>query len=236
MFYRNLAPVIPMILMSNQFHRRPEHQNHSNYGSGQFNSSHEEDGFFENDELFGGGVVGPLLVGGLTGVALASLFGNKQAYAATPYPTQSAYPMQSTYPMQSGYAYPVSTYQLPIQASAPYYQQVPMVTQSMPTQAQIVKPNTVSQVQGGEPKMPAIQNMPNDITIQKLGQAYVTNPPMPSNQVTNSMPYYMFSIRKELPDEMRGIMPLQGNMMYRVIASQQIWTVIPSYTSVSYLG
>lgn len=43
MFYRNLAPVIPMILMSNQFHRRPEHQNHSNYGSGQFNSSHEED-------------------------------------------------------------------------------------------------------------------------------------------------------------------------------------------------
>ena len=48
MFYRNLAPVSPMILMSNQFHRRPEHQNHSNYGSGQFNSSHEEDGFFDH--------------------------------------------------------------------------------------------------------------------------------------------------------------------------------------------
>lgn len=240
MFYRNLAPVIPMMLMSNTFNRRPQHQQYSDYGSGKFNSNYEEEGPFENDGMFGGGVVGPLLVGGLTGVALASFLGNKQAYAATPYPVQAGYPAQSAYPMANSYptatpypvqaAYPVPAYQGP----NPYYQHMQMPAQQISPQAQVVNQTAVSQAQGGNPKMPSVQSMPNDIVVQKQGQAYVTNPPMPSNQVTNSMPYYMFPIRKELSSEMRGTMPLQSNVMYRVIPSQQVITMIPSYTYISY--
>lgn len=133
-----------------------------------------------------GGFIVPLIAGGITGALLAGAFGHKQAYAAEPYPAQG---------------YPVQAYPTPVPTPVPYYQPMPSQLQMTPYQSQPVPEQTqvvhsTSTAPGqGYPSMPSIQGMPNDIMIQKQGQAYMTNPPMPSNQVTNSMPYYMFPVR-----------------------------------------
>ena len=116
----------------------------------------------------GGGFILPLIAGGITGAIIAGTLNNKQ----------QAYGMQG---------YPVQTYPMPV----PYYPSMPMNYQGVSSQTQPMIQTNVPQY----PMMPSIENMPEDIMIQKQGKAYVTNPLMPNQQLTHLMPYYMFPIR-----------------------------------------